>query len=318
MYSNDDDVIIVEDANDVTDLETATGNQGSHVTESVHSSEPVLTSNASHLSNLGCSNQMQSVSHVSCPGPSSVSCSREHSQDAMTDLSHDEQRAVPESKIAKLDHLLTLFQGKLNKKQISALYDFTCHDFDKTMECLLLGPDLNSILKLMSKVSKTCPVVKIHVDEDDIMSDLVYFYKVSDTDISRCRIRIRLNGQPAIDTGGVRRQIYTSVLQQFSENLPFKLFDGPSNSLRPHYSAATRCSGMFKVLGTIVGHSIFQDGIGFPYLSPACYWYIAAGEEEAQQYLTLDDVGADCCSFVNQVSTTFYNSSISTSIITVK
>ena len=277
---------------------------------------------------------MQTVSHVTFPGPS---CSTEHSQEnfrlhtsftsneansshhrvnATTGSSHDVPRAVPETGNVKfdsfpihsdtsLDHLLTLFQGTMSKKQISAIFDLACHDFDKTMECLLSGPDLSNILKLTSKVSKTCPIVKVHIDEDDIWSDLVSFYKASNTDISRCRIRIRLNGQPAIDTGGVRRQIYTSVLQQFSENLPFKLFDGPPNSIRPHYSAATRCSGMFKVLGSIVGHSIFQDGIGFPYLSAVCYWYIAAGEEEALQYLTLDDVGADCCSFVNQVSATY-------------
>ena len=154
----------------------------------------------------------------------------------------------------------------------------------------------------MSEVSRTYPVVKIHIDEDEVWSDLVSFYKTSNADISRCRIRIRLNGQPAIDTGGVRCQVYTSTLEKFSENHPFKLFDGPPNSLRPYYSAQTRCSGMFKVLGSIVGHSIFQDGIGFPYLSAACYWYMAGGEETALQYLTLDDVGADCCNFISQVS----------------
>ena len=156
----------------------------------------------------------------------------------------------------------------------------------------------------MLKVSKTCPIVKVHIDEDEVLPDLVAFYKTSNVDISKCRIRIRLNGQPAIDTGGIRCQVYTTVLQQFSENQPFKLFDGPPNSLRPHYSATTRSSGLFKVLGSIVGHSIFQDGNGFPHLSAVCYWYIAAGEETAMQYLSLDDVGADCCHFINEVSVT--------------
>ena len=140
------------------------------------------------------------------------------------------------------------------------------------MECLLSGPDLNNILKLMSNISKTCQIIKVYIDEDDVWSDLVSFYKASNADISRCRIRIPLNDLPAIDTGDVRCQVYTSVLQQFSENPPLQLFDGPPNSLRPYYSAATRCSGVFKVLGSIVGHSIFQGGIGFPYLSAVCYW----------------------------------------------
>ena len=201
---------------------------------------------------------------------------------------------------------MTLFHATLSKKQISAIFDLACHDFDKTMECLLSGPDLNNILKLMSKVSKTYPVVKVRIDQDEIWSDLVSFYKTPNEDISKCRIRICLNDQPAIDTGGIRCQVYTSVLQQFSENQhPFKLFDGPPNSLRPYYSAATRSSGIFKILGSIVGHSIFQDGIGFPHLSTVSYWYIAAGEQAALQYLSLDDVGADCCNFICQVSATY-------------
>ena len=204
---------------------------------------------------------------------------------------------------ASLEHLFTIFQATLSKSQISAIFDFTCCDFETTMECLLSGPDLNSMLNVMSKVSRTHPIVKVRIDEGEVWSDLVSFYKIN-MDISKCRIRICLNDQPAIDTGGVRCQVYTSVLQLFSENQPFKLFDGPLNFLRPYYSATTRCSGMFKVLGSIVGHSILQDGIGFPYLSAVCYWYIAAGEETALQYLSLDDVGADSLQFISQVSAT--------------
>ena len=203
-----------------------------------------------------------------------------------------------------LDHLLTLFQATLSKKQICVIFDLACHDFNITMECLLSGPDLNNILKLMSRVSKTYPVVKVHIDQCEIWSDLISFYKTPNVDISKCHIRIYLNDQPAIDTGGIRCQVYTSVLQQFSENLPHRFFDGPPNSLRPYYSAANRSSGIFKILGRIVGHSIFQDGIGFPHLSALCYWYVAAGEQAALQYLTLKDVGADCCNFIRQVSAT--------------
>ena len=69
---------------------------------------------------------------------------------------------------------------------------------------------------------------------------------------------------------------------------------------------------MFKVLGSVVGHGIFQDGIGFPHLSAVCYWYIAADEETALQFLTLDDVGADCCYFISQVSATCTHSYLHT------
>ena len=105
-------------------------------------------------------------------------------------------------------------------------------------------------------------------------------------DIYKCRIRICLNGQPTIDTSGVRCQVYTSVFQLFSKNQPFKLFDGHQIPYDLTTALATnRCSGMFNVLGSIVGHRILQDGIGFPYLSAVCYWYIAAGEETERPFL---------------------------------
>ncbi len=47
-----------------------------------------------------------------------------------------------------------------------------------------------------------------------------------------------------------------------------KLFDGPDHHLRPVCSAEARSSGLLK---GIVAHSIFQDGVGFPYLSPTCW-----------------------------------------------
>ena len=119
-------------------------------------------------------------------------------------------------------------------------------------------------------------------------------------DISKCCIRVHLNNQPASDTGGVRCQVYTTVLQKFRDNEIFQLLDGSPNHLWPHYSAMNTSSGLFKVLGSLVGHSISQDRISFPHFSPLCYWYIAAGEEAALQYL--NDVGADCYNFISQVS----------------
>ena len=38
----------------------------------------------------------------------------------------------------------------------------------------------------------------------------------------------------------------------------------------------------------MVAHSICQDGIGFPFLSPTCYWYLVGGEEKAVEFVTTD------------------------------
>ena len=53
----------------------------------------------------------------------------------------------------------------------------------------------------------------------------------------------------------------------------------------------------------MVAHSLALDGMGFPFLSPLCYWHIAAGEEKALQHLTLEDAGTDVISLVREVNT---------------
>ena len=42
----------------------------------------------------------------------------------------------------------------------------------------------------------------------------------------------------------------------------------------PVCTAESRSCGLFKVLGSMVDHSIAQEWVGFPYLSPTCYWYM--------------------------------------------
>ena len=131
-------------------------------------------------------------------------------------------------------------------------------------------------------------VVKAYIDGDEIWSDLLSFYKCISSPCKK-RLGICLSGVPSIDTGGVRRQIYTNAFTEFVQNTHIHLFDGPPNHVRPYYSAESRGSGIFKALGMMIGHSILQDGIGFRYLSPVSYWNIACGEHRALQYLSLDE-----------------------------
>lgn len=160
-----------------------------------------------------------------------------------------------------------MFQDEFTKEQLATILDLAGSSFDDAMECLSTGSNLQTILKLMLKISKTYPVVKLGMD-DNAWTDLVSFYKATNVDVAKCHLRIRLQNQPAIDTGGIRCQVNTIILKQLAENLYFHLFDGPVNHLWPSYSVANKSSGLFKVLGCIVGHSIKQDGIGFPYFSP--------------------------------------------------
>ena len=146
---------------------------------------------------------------------------------------------------------------------------------------------------------RNLPRTKLSVDFDDMWRDVVAAYKSPMS--FQTQLRITLDGKPPIDTGGVRRQVYTKVFESFASNTMVKLFEGSDNHLRPACTAEARSSGLFQLLGTMVAHSLCQDGIGFPYLSPTCYSYITAGEEKALQLASIQDIPSDSAFLISQV-----------------
>ena len=167
--------------------------------------------------------------------------------------------------LAPLDQLLATFVGTLSAKQVSALYDFSGYD-SKRSNCLLYGPTLGAILEMINDRFLQYPKLKVSVDFDDMWADMVGQYK-SPNMYLHSRLRIILDGKPSIDTGGVRRQVYSSIFDNFAHNHTIRLFDGPENHLRPVCTADARSSGLLKILGVMIAHSICQDGIRFSYLS---------------------------------------------------
>lgn len=144
-------------------------------------------------------------------------------------------------------------------------------------------------------------VVKVHIDAEEAWQDTVTFYKSHRLDITK-QLRVQLNHKPALDTGGERAQLYSTVFEEFAKNEYANLFEGPPHHLRPRCMAEARSSGLFKVLSSMVAHSLALDGIGFPYLSPTCYWYIVDGEDRAIEYISIADVGADVAILVSKVN----------------
>ena len=90
---------------------------------------------------------------------------------------------------------------------------------------------------------------------------------------------------------------------EFTENKHIKLFEGEINNLRPVNASFVKHSGLFKVLGTMIAHSIALDGIGFPYFSKFCYRYIAEGEEKA---LGAINIGHSVKAIIEKVYSSWY------------
>lgn len=193
-----------------------------------------------------------------------------------------------------------MFGENISSYQIESLYKASGGNFTAAMDCLLKGPTLESITKMLNSRFSQCTTIKVRIDPSEAWEDLVVFYKSQRLEVTK-QLRIQITGQPVIDAGGVRAQLYTTVLDSFSQNKKIHLFEGPPRRLRPHFTAEARSSGLFKVLGTMVGHALSQDGIGFPFWSPLCYWNMFGDEEQALQHLTMDDVGNDVAVFLTEV-----------------
>ena len=92
-----------------------------------------------------------------------------------------------------------------------------------------------------------------------------------------------------VDLGGVRRQIYSTFFEGIAKGY-LELYEGPCNRVRPCVKPCNIVSGLMVLFGKAVGHSLLMDHIGFPYLSPAIYYYAIGKEDEALPFIMIDDI----------------------------
>lgn len=123
-----------------------------------------------------------------------------------------------------LEQLLTMFTGQLSVKQVMAVFCASGHDFNTSMDCLLEGPTLSSILNLLNDQFEQQPASKIQTYPDDAWQDMVIKYKSPKIDLTR-PLRVVLRDQPALDTGGVRQQVYNAVYSDFLANRYCGIYD---------------------------------------------------------------------------------------------
>ena len=142
-------------------------------------------------------------------------------------------------------------------------------------------------------------MLKFYIDPEDVWNDVVAYYKSGRVDTSM-PVRIVLTDRPALDTGGVRRQVYNDVLNDIASNKHARVFEGPPRRLRPIVSPENKPT--LRLLGTIIGHGIRLEGLRFSHLSPVCYWLLVSGEEAALRYVSLADLPTDAGQLVQNVS----------------
>ena len=126
--------------------------------------------------------------------------------------------------------------------------------------------DKTILQMLKSKITKDAKKVKI--DPEDLLSDALQVYKHPNFDPAHPFI-VQYKQQPAVDTGGVLREFYSDVFKEFVNNPSVRIFEGPPDRLQFFHNHTALTCGIPKMLGTMIAHSLCQNGPGFPYFAPS-------------------------------------------------
>ena len=127
-------------------------------------------------------------------------------------------------------------------------------------------------------------------NKDELIASAFQFYK-KHQHYPLCDLSITLQMQPAIDAGGVRRAFFTKIFDHLAGGY-MGIFEGPPNRIRPSYKMSTLNSGVLKTIGQMVAHSLLLDKLGFPYLSPPCYYYMVGKWDIAVTCITDEDASS--------------------------
>jgi hypothetical protein len=96
-----------------------------------------------------------------------------------------------------------------------------------------------------------------------------------------------LIGQPAVDLGGIRRQFFTSIVEDLKCSTKLALFEPTvTGHLLLRVNQEAYLCRNFAMLGRIIIHSILSEGPGLPVFPKAIYTYlITSNVDAAYQYL---------------------------------
>jgi len=148
---------------------------------------------------------------------------------------------------------------------VSSIYD--SHD-SRTVPPLRIPSSsiaLNSILQ-MHATSVLSPnmddgerpnVQRLNVRRTDLISDAIAQFERPSFDVSK-PIRVRFIGEPAVDTGGPRREFFRLFLQDLKSKS--SLFQHTSKGLIPLHNGKALCSCAYKMIGKILAACILHGG----------------------------------------------------------
>ena len=129
----------------------------------------------------------------------------------------------------------------------------------------------------------------LELSPNKVFEDILAHFKSSTFD-PLSTLRIRYDGQPAADTGGVLHQCFSDAFQRFPE----KWFTetGAPYSRAPLFRSDILLSKIVMYLSRMIAYSESQYGPDFPVFSRAVYEYICSGLiSNSLPFLTIENIG---------------------------
>jgi hypothetical protein len=116
---------------------------------------------------------------------------------------------------------------------------------------------------------------------EELKKDILSHYKDSQCKL-KAKPRVRFEGEEGVGSGPVREFLLCAMLIPqdgiSGTRRPVIFFEGEEDHLVPIHDQTLRCTGSFKAIGRIIGHSFIHGGPVLYGLSPAVkrYWALTA------------------------------------------
>lgn len=125
----------------------------------------------------------------------------------------------------------------------------------------------------------TDEVNRFTVDREELWTDSVILFKSPGFNPQH-PLRIRFQGEPGVDAGGLSRE-FATLLRNAMFSSEAHLFEGDSDRRLPIYNGDAVLGNLFVVAGKMCAYLISHYDVGIPCLSSAAYNYLCTGNIEA-------------------------------------
>ena len=178
-------------------------------------------------------------------------------------------------------------------------------DADSDIECLLNTPLINTSVFnekenafenlqnfISAVVKKFGQELEVEIDRNaDILHQTIRKYKNPAFDVTK-PLSVSFTDEPGLDGGGLTREYFHLLMQRLSKQCGVvNILEGRNGNLVPIHNYVILSGGLFVLLGKMIVHSILNNCVGLPGLSPAILAYVVSGcRDSAVEQLTLEDL----------------------------